>query len=187
MSQWCIHNKITVNLKKTKSVIFSTWHMLKKYSNPKVKLDGVILENVDHYKYLGINLDSTLNFKHMNNLMKIVSHKLYLLSKIRKFITKAAALRIYNVMVVPYIDYGDIVYAGATAASLNKLQRLQNRALRVILNDCNFRSTLKMHQDLHILPLSDRRDLHLLNFAFKRSNQPRYVGFMTKNFYYVLT
>ena len=122
ISRWCNNNKISINLKKTKSVIFGTRYMLKKFSNPKIELEGMVLENVGHYKYLGINLDSTLNFnKHMNCLLKTVSHKLFLLSKIRKFITKAAALRIYNVMVLlPYIDYGDIVYAGATTNSLNK-------------------------------------------------------------------
>ena len=176
MSRWCNNNKISINLKKTKSVIFGTRYMLRKFSNPKIELEGIVLENVGHYKYLGINLDSTLNFnKHMNCLLKTVSHKLFLLSKIRKFITKAAALRSYNVMVLPYIDYGDIVYAGATTTSLNKLQRLQNRALRIILNDYNSGSTHIMHQNLRILPLNNRRCLHFLNFAFKRSNQPRYV------------
>ena len=68
--------------------------MLKKYDNPRIQLNGSILENVKEYKYLGITLDSTLNFnKHINNILKIVSHKLWLLSKVRQFITKAASLR----------------------------------------------------------------------------------------------
>ena len=83
ISRWCNNNKISINLKKTKSVIFGTRYMLKKFSNPKIELEGIVLENVGHYKYLGINLDSTLNFnKHMNCLLKTVSHKLFLLSKI---------------------------------------------------------------------------------------------------------
>ena len=66
--QWCTNNKLTINTKKTKSMIFGTKYMLKKLDTPKVKLDGSILGNVDHYKYLSVILDSTLNFtKHINN------------------------------------------------------------------------------------------------------------------------
>ena len=69
--------------------------MLKKLDKPKVKLDGSILGNVDHYKYLGVILDSTLNLiKHINNIIKTVSHKLNLLSKTRQFITQAASVRL---------------------------------------------------------------------------------------------
>ena len=96
-------------------MLFGTKYMLKKLDKPKVKLDGSILGNVDHYKYLGVILDSSLNFiKHINNIIKMVSHKLNLLSKTRQFITQAASVRIYNSMILPYMDYGDVVYQAAS-------------------------------------------------------------------------
>ena len=175
--QWCTNNKLTINTKKTKSMIFGTKYMLKKLDKPKVKLDGSILGNVYHYKYLGVILDSTLNFtKHINNIIKTVSHKLILLSKTRQFITQAASVRIYNSMILPYMDYGDVVYQAATSDLLCKLQRLQNRALRIITKyDDNYQSTTAIHQSLRILPLSRRRYVHTNNFAYKRSIQPKYV------------
>ena len=175
--QWCTNNKLTINTKKTKSMIFGTKYMLKKLDKPKVKLDGSILGNVDHYKYLGVILDSTLNFtKHINNIIKTVSHKLVLLSKTRQFITQAASVRIYNSMILPYMDYGDVAYQAATSDLLCKLQRLQNRALRIITKyDDNYQSTTAIHQSLRILPLSRRRYVHTNNFAYKRSIQPKYV------------
>ena len=151
--------------------------MLKKLDKPKFKLDGSILGNVDHYKYLGVILDSTLNFtKHINNIIKTVSHKLNLLSKTRQLITQAASVRIYNSMILPYMDYGDVVYQAATSDLLCKLQRLQNRDLRIITRyDDNYQNTTAIHQSLRILPLSRRRYVHTNNFAYKRSIQPKYV------------
>ena len=98
--QWCTNNKLTINTNKTKSVIFGTTYMLKKFNNPKLKLGCSILGNVNHYKYLGVILDSILNLtKHINNIIKTVSYKLNLLSKARQFITQAASARIYNSMI----------------------------------------------------------------------------------------
>ena len=41
----------------------------------KVKLDGSILGNVDHYKYLGVILDSTLNFTKRSIQPKYVDNR----------------------------------------------------------------------------------------------------------------
>ena len=74
------------------------------------------------------------------------------------------------------MDYGDVVYQAATSDLLCKLQRLQNRALRIITKyDDNYQSTTAIHQSLRILPLSRRRYVHTNNFAYKRSIQPKYV------------
>ena len=39
---------------------------------------------------------------------------------------------IYKPMVLPYIDYGNTVYFLCTNDLLNKLQRMQNRAFKII-------------------------------------------------------
>ena len=66
---------------------------------------------VGDYKYLGVMLDCRLNFeKHADAIGKLVSHKLYLLGKIRSFLTRQMALCIYKTKVLPYFDYGDIFY-----------------------------------------------------------------------------
>ena len=47
--------------------------------------------------------------------------------------TESMAIKIYKGMILPYFDYGDIIYMGGNANLLNKLQALQNRALMVCL------------------------------------------------------
>ena len=127
IAQWCRHNKLTINVKKTKSMIFGTKHLLKKYDKPKIFLNESVLENV-------------------------------------------------NVMILPHLDYGDIVYQSATMDKLNELQRLQNRALRILTRyDTYHKSTTEIEQDLRVLPLSKRRYLHLLNSTCRQAYQPKYV------------
>ena len=80
------------------------------------------------------NYTSKLNFQtHLNQVYKLASHKIYLLSKISNLLTEHAALAIYRSKILPYFDYGDILYHSALNHNADRLQKLQNRALRICL------------------------------------------------------
>ena len=80
-------------------------------------------QQVPSYKYLGITLDNSLNLNlQIQQTMNKVSHKLYILSKIRQFLTKESAILIYKTMILPYFDYGDIAYMFSSKNELNKLE-----------------------------------------------------------------
>ena len=141
-----------------------------------VSLNNTVLEKVCSYKYLGFILDDHLNFnKHVKELTKIVTHKLYLLSKIRKYLTSDACTIIFKTMILSLIEYGDIIYAGTNQANLNKIVNLFYRGLRI----CDI-SNLKVSRDIlcrnnHIATLESRRKLHLLLFMHKQTNKANFV------------
>ena len=169
--EWCNLNKLTINCKKTKYCIYGMRSIVKKSRNIDMllSLNGTVLEKVCSYKYLGFILDDQLNFnKHVTEISKIVSHKLYLLSRIRKYLTQNACVNIFKTMVLSLIEYGDIVYAGTSHDNLNKLAKLFYRGLRICDNS-NFRiSRNDLCNDCHIAPLELRRDIHLLLFMHKQ-------------------
>ena len=77
LDSWCKGNKLTVNAKKSNVVTFGTRNRITKIRDMEFSLNGEHLQRVPHYKYLGVFLDSTLNFnKHIDNTRKIISHKL---------------------------------------------------------------------------------------------------------------
>ena len=61
-------------------------------------------------------------------------HKLLMLSKVWNYLNKEVALRIYKTMILPYFDYYDVIYNTANADGLDKLQRLQNKCLKIYLS-----------------------------------------------------
>ena len=62
-----------------------------------------------------------LNFKkHLGNCIKSASYKALLLSKVRRYIAFEAAIRIDKTMILPLIDYGDILYDGSNQVLLKK-------------------------------------------------------------------
>ena len=107
--------------------------------------------------------------KHITNITKQISHKVYVLGKIRKYmyINNQAALTIYKTMILLYFDYGDIFYMNANEQLLNKLQVLQNKCLRTCLNLPPRSSTLHLHREANVANLKIRRRWHLRNFMFR--------------------
>ena len=107
-------------------------------------------------------------------MCNIVSHKLYLLSRIRKFLTVQACINIFKTMVLSVIVYGDIIYAGTSSGNLNKLDRLFSRGLRICLGYENVFTKDELCAECKISILSKRRDLHLLLYIYmhKQSSNP---------------
>ena len=116
-----------------------------------LSLNGTVLEKVCSYKYLGFILDDQLNFnKHITELPKIVAHKLHLLSKIRKYLTKGASINVFKTMILSLIEYGDIIYEGTSYDNLNKLNKLFYRGLRICDNSNNVISKDELCNQCHM-------------------------------------
>ena len=79
-----LYSQLTMNVKKTKYVFFGMKSKTRKIGNHSLLIDNNRLGRVTSYKYLGLTLDMNLNYNnHLENCLKLISHKTYLLSKIR--------------------------------------------------------------------------------------------------------
>ena len=119
--EWFNRNKLTINLDKTKLMLFATKNMQKKALFPDLEISGTKLQYVRQFNYLGVKLDNRLTFEtHASECIRLVSHKLFLLAKIRKYIDKKQALTIYKSKIMPHCDYGDIFLLGLRSTGKNK-------------------------------------------------------------------
>ena len=169
---WCKVNKLTISTKKSKLMAFGSRSKVKKAKNVKIYLNGDMLQKVPTFKYLGMVLDPTLNFKHhVSHVIRTVLHKMTLLAKVKKYLNNDVALQIYKSMILPYLDYADVVFSGTNSGDLDKLQRLQNRCLRMCLGYDRLFSTDKAHKRAMVPFLKDRRRAHTLNFMFVRQSR----------------
>ena len=142
----------------------------------KILFNGKELQHVDHYKYLGVILDKSLNFKlHIESILKILKYKIYVLAKLRPYLTVYASLSIYKTTILPYIDYGDIFYHAANQNLLKRLQDRQNKALKISYRLHGNQEDDDMHLSANLAFLEQRRNAHILNFMFKRKDQENYL------------
>ena len=125
------------------------------------------------YKYLGVTLDSVLSLNgQVSTTLSLVAYKANLLAKIGKFLKEEVALKIYNSMILPYFDYNDILYNAADKDGLEKLQRVQNRCLKICMSLDMRHDTDDLYTLTGMPKLQTRRTAHINNFMHKRLNKP---------------
>ena len=133
----------------------------------EVNIKGVRLEFVTKFSYLGIVIDSKLQFNdHIKNSIKQAGHKVYMLSKIRQYINKKTALIIFKSMILPYIEYGNIFHGTCTELYQHKLQVIQNNGLKISLHRSRYFNTVDLHVEARLLPCKYRRLIMLQKITF---------------------
>ena len=106
--------------------------MLKSSRGLVLQHDGVGVEQVNDFKYLGIVLDSRLTFEaHLSGLAKKIASRIGVLGRIRKYLPHDIRVMLYNALVLPYFDYASVVWSNATAKATDCIVSLQARAGRI--------------------------------------------------------
>ena len=107
--------------------------MLKKLLN--VKLDGVSLNKVSSTKFLGAIIDENLTWKnHIDAISKTISRNIGMLTKLKHFIPENILYSLYCTLILPYINYGVIIWGNTCKIYLDKIFKLQKWAIRTISN-----------------------------------------------------
>ena len=177
---WCHENKLSINTGKTKAMLFGSRNIVKNTQLPNLLLNKDRVHFVNEFTYLGAHLDSLLDFESQAKAtLKIVSHKSKILSRIRGYMSNDQAITIYKTKVLPYFDYADILCIGTYQRSLKKLQKQQNRALRICLHKDKRSNTNQLHIETGIPLLKDRRHMHLLNYMYKRKGKQNHQNSMS--------
>ncbi|CAB4019684.1 Hypothetical predicted protein [Paramuricea clavata] len=135
VSQWLDSNKLIVNLKKGKTefVLYGTPQKLARQQDCSIMMNGTSINQVKEYEYLGIIMDNHLTLSsQVSKVYKRVSSRLSQLSRIRSNISPYVAERIYRTMIYPIMFYCYPVYLGLSNTANSKIQRLQDRAARII-------------------------------------------------------
>lgn len=94
------------------------------------------LQIVDEVKILGVTISSNLKWdRHISNIVRKAGNKLYMLKLLKKFnLSVNDLITIYRGYVRPLLEYAVPAWnAAITESHVNMLERVQKRALRIIL------------------------------------------------------
>ena len=168
--EWCIRNRMKLNVSKSKSLLIGSHHKLNGIDiNERFVLDGCMLEFVQSYNYLGIDLDKNMTLVPLLAKLKSkIVNKVYSLVKIRNMITTQCAITIYKQTILPILDYAGFLLISCNISDRLDLQKLQNHALRICYN-VRLRdrvSIANMHARASLLSLEQRRKIQLLCIMF---------------------
>lgn len=178
VQHWLNHNMLVLNMKKSCSMVFGTRHGLS--HSPELLTnfsDGTPLERGNVFKYLGHWMDPELTFKpHFGYMCKRICICLGSLYRSINCFSFQVRRRIISQLMLPILDYADVVYQNTTDTILKNVNILNNSLCRFVLR-CPFRTHhCLMYEALSWLHPKSRHQFHWVLFLFKciHSNVPLY-------------
>ena len=143
-----------------------------------VSISGHNIPFSQSVRTLDVFIDETLSMDvHIEHLCCILFCQLRRLGKIRPFLSIDAANKLAVSFVPTRLDYCISLLAGLSDNKLNKLQRIQNHAARIVLRKPRHVSATSLLRTLHWLPGSNTK---LLACAFSVSlTTPCHLNFLT--------
>ena len=116
---------------------------------------------------------------HIKHLCRILFCQLRRLGKIRPFLSTDAANKLAVSFVLTRLDYCNSLLAGLPDNKLNKLQRIQNHAARIVLRKPRHVSATSLLRTLHWLPVKARIQYKIACLCFQclsHNTMPPYLS-----------
>ncbi len=167
--QWLYANKLSLNTDKTHYIIFS----LRKntVSNSDVCINNQVIRQVTHTKFLGIYLDSKLNWAiHINYIKNKIAKGIGIICKARKIFKPPTLLTMYYSFIYPYFIYCIEVWGSASNSNLLPIVKLQKKAVRIIVSAKYKAHSEPIFKQLNMLPFKKLYGYFVLLFMFKFAN-----------------
>ena len=165
ISKWLILNKLSLNIKKSKFMVF---HMpQKKIIYPTLFIDNVNIDCVDEFNFLGIIIHKHLTWNsHTNMIASKISSTIGVLNKLKHHFPPNILEMIYNSLIP--CAYITVYYCGATIT--NKLV-FYKKAIRIITLSNYLAHSEPLFRRLNKLTIEDIFTLNQLKFCFKLINK----------------
>ena len=169
---WLSHNRLSVNVNKTKFILFHNKRKLVS-NNIVLKINDSNIQKTDCFDFLGITINENMNWKpHIDKVSNKISRYIGILNKLKCFMPFNILKTLYNSLILPHLTYGILAWGFST----ERLFKLQKRAIRLISNSKFNSHTEPLFKASNLLKLDDIFKLNVLKFYFKYKNDilPRY-------------
>ena len=181
LKQWLDSNRLSLNVLKTKCLFTGTRLKISLLpSEPHICLDGHLIERVDSYMYkgLGVQVDETLSWEaHIPEVVSKVAKILAALRRLRRICPQSTLVTIYKSLILPHLDYCSGVCGCIGNGLRQKLEKLQNKAARIITGSGWDVRSAQILRALKWESLADRRSKQLKSLLFKTADSlvPKYT------------
>ena len=180
IQMWLKANKLSLNVVKTKYMIIASQNKIRQLEHQfQIEVNQQPLKREKGYKYLGIEIDESLTWKdYINRISKKISAAIGGLKRVRHLVPFGTLLTMYDSLVLPYFDYCSAVWGHCCKGLSDKLQKLQNRAARVVTFSNYDRQSSELLDELMWDNLETRRSKQLAVLMYKtiiNKSTPNYL------------
>ena len=171
---WCNLNKLTINKKKTKVMLVPRNDTAKtKWEAVNICPKNEVLGKVSVNKYVGVDLDESLSLNVMiDTTYNKANRKVYLLKRIRPYISAGVAHQTFKTCILPILDYADFLVDNSSAYNIKRLNSIQRRGLKVIDQHQHRNADTDELMNIYgYIQLEKRSELHICSIMFRLSKR----------------
>lgn len=166
LKDWLSLNKLYLNVKKTVFMIFHkpAFNLL---LTKQLNLGNLIIDRVNHVKFLGLILDQHLNWKnHISLLTKKLAPIIGILWRFKGILSFSCMRCLYYSLIHSHLNYMIIIWGHNNKTALQPIQVLQNRAIRNLLGAPYLTPIKTLYIKSEILPLNLIIKFNAANFIY---------------------
>jgi hypothetical protein len=161
--KWTIDNNLKLNADKSSSTLF-TLHPDEYKKTLNLHINNTLIPTVKHPKILGLTFDPKLTYnQHIDN----TKEKATKTTKLLKTLTsttwgkqKETIVTTYKTITRPIIEHASTIWSStASKTNINKLQTIQNIALRTATGCTADSNTQHLHDETLVLPIKNHLQL----------------------------
>ena len=155
---WMESNKLSLNASKTEAILItSPRNSLTDTLPSTITINESSIRFSESLSSLGLTIDNTLSMRmYVLSVCKLAYFELRRISSIRHLLSTSATKTLVCSFVLSRLDYCNSVLAGSPHYLIDKLQRVQNNAARLVLRKRKRDHATPLLSALHWLPISSR-------------------------------
>ena len=132
-----------------------------------IYIDKNKLEQVKETKFLGVIINENLTWSdHIDVVSNKCSKNLGIIRKLQKTVPRNILVTLYSTLIYPYLNYCNIAWASQPTTFLEKLYRVQKKAMRVITHSAWNTHSLPLFKTLNFLTIYDINKLQTACFVY---------------------
>jgi hypothetical protein len=164
-SKWFAANRLALNARKSKFVVFKSSSRIKDPDVAILNFDGMSVSRYTSVTYLGVILDDILHWNlHINAVSDKVSKGIGILKMCSKFMPIECLISVYNAFILPYLSYCLLLWGNAGVTLLSRINVLQKRAIRLINCAAPLEHCAPLAKSINVLFIDDLFSLAVLCF-----------------------
>ena len=162
-------NKLSLNVKKKKYMVFHTAQRKVKY--PILTLNNIEIERVTQFNFLGVIISSNMKWNgHVTHISQKISRIVVIMYRLKHGYPQAVLLTLYSALIVPHLTYCLLAW-GSKIVPNHPLHLLQKfKALRSYASQDYISHTEPICKEFRVLSLFDMYKLAIWKFYFKLIN-----------------
>ena len=172
IADWLAVNKLSLKVQKTKFMIFHyRQRVLTENDIPCLMIDNTLIERVTGFNFLGVTVNEFMNWNsHVQKIANKISRALGVMHRLKRCLPISAMKLLYDSLILSHLQFGTTNWG----FELDRISKLQKRALRIMTNSGYNAHTEPLFKQLYLLKGYIPCSMYEIWYKFVNKKLPNY-------------